>query len=261
MHWSGPAIILSMSAHGENGAIVRVMTAENGLMAGYVRGGSGRRLRPVLVPGNHVKIDWRTRVESPLGHMTVELAHSAAPLMLGPRLATALLGWATALTAAALPERQPYPAIHEALSTLLTIMEASPDQHAWAATLVRYELILLGELGFGLDLTHCAATGTTDDLAYVSPKSSQAVCREAGLPYAPRLLPLPAILLPGGLAAGEWPDWPEIADGLKLTGHFLDRDVLIGRVQSLWEARHRVESIVSRERKENNSSGAVADPL
>ncbi|MGK2285821.1 DNA repair protein RecO [Pedomonas sp. V897] len=261
MHWSGSAIILSMTAHGESGAIVRVLTSDAGLIAGYVRGGSGRRLRPVLVPGNRVKAEWRTRVESQLGHMTVELDHSAAPIVWGPRLGTAILDWATALTAAALPERQPYPTIHEALSGLLTVMEASAEPRAWAATLVRYELILLSELGFGLDLTHCVATGATEDLAFVSPKSSQAVCREAGLPYAARLLPLPAFLLPGGLPAGQWPAWSAIADGLKLTGHFLDRDILVGRVQSLWEARHRIESIVYREHNENNSSRPSGNPL
>lgn len=261
MHWSGPAIVLSTASHGESGAIVRVLTAETGLIAGYVRGGSSRRLRPALVPGNRVKVEWRTRVESQLGHMTVELDHSSAPIMWGPRLGTAILGWATALTAAALPERQPYPAVHEALSSLLTIMEMSGDTRAWATTLVRYELILLSELGFGLDLTHCVATGAVEDLAYVSPKSSQAVCREAGLPYAARLLPLPAFLMPGGVATGEWPDWPAIADGLKLTGHFLDRDILVGRVQSLWEARHRIESIVYREHNENNSSRPSGNPL
>lgn len=260
MHWSGTAIVCSMHVHGEGGAIVRVLTPDAGLVAGYVRGGSGRRLRPALLPGNRIKADWRTRVEGQLGHMTVELDHSSAPLMWGPRLATAVLDWATALTSAALPERHPYPALYDALSSLLTIMEMVPEPRAWAASLVRYELILLSELGFGLDLTHCIATGATDDLAFVSPKSSQAVCREAGQPYAGRLLPLPSFLQQGATQAGEWPAWAAIADGMKLTGYFLERDVLTGRVAALLETRQRVGTIVSREIA-TESSGGAPDPL
>jgi DNA repair protein RecO (recombination protein O) len=144
------AIICAVRAHGEHGAIVRALTPGEGIQAGYVRGGKSRRLRPVLVPGNLVEADYRSRTEEQLAHLTVELVHSRAFLLSEP-LASAGIEWATALTAAALPEGQPYPRLFEGLDGLLTAIEAAPSARGWAAALVRYELLLLGELGFGLD--------------------------------------------------------------------------------------------------------------
>lgn len=237
MHWSGPAIVCATLPHGEAGAIVRLLTPDAGLLAGYVRGGGGRRTRPALIPGNRISARWHARVESQLGHVTLELDQSAGPLMLGSRLSTAVLAWSTALTAHALPERHPYPALYDALAGLLTVMGATEDPRAWCAALVRYELILMSELGFGLDLSCCVATGATDDLAFVSPKSSQAVSRAAGLPWADRMLPLPGFLAQAGTHIAPW---PEIADGLRLTGHFIERDILHGRVAESLEARQRL---------------------
>jgi DNA repair protein RecO (recombination protein O) len=150
MHLETQAIICAVRAHGEHGAIVRALTPGEGIQPGYVRGGKSRRLRPVLVPGNLVEADYRSRTEEQLAHLTVELVHSRAFLLSEP-LASAGIEWATALTAAALPEGQPYPRLFEGLDGLLTAIEAAPSARGWAAALVRYERLLLGELGFGLD--------------------------------------------------------------------------------------------------------------
>jgi DNA repair protein RecO (recombination protein O) len=150
MHLETEAIVCAVRAHGEHGAIVRALTPRDGLRAGYVRGGRSRRLRPVLVPGNVIQADYRARTEEQLAHLTAELVHSRAFLLSEP-LAAAAIDWATALTAAALPEAQPYPRLYEGLDGLLAAIEAAPSARGWAGALVRYELLLLGELGFGLD--------------------------------------------------------------------------------------------------------------
>lgn len=150
MHLETRAIICAVRAHGEHGAIVRALTPGEGIQPGYVRGGKSRRLRPVLVPGNLVAADYRARTEEQLAHLSVELIHSRAFLLSEP-LASAGIEWATALTAAALPEGQAYPRLFEGLDGLLSAIEAAPSARGWAAALVRFELLLLGELGFGLD--------------------------------------------------------------------------------------------------------------
>ena len=234
------AIVCAVLAHGEHGTIARLMTAEAGLLPGYVRGGRSRRLRPVLLPGNVVAAEYRARTDAQLAALTVELAESRAPLLAEP-LAAAAIDWVTALTAAALPEGQPYPRLYAALDGVLAAVAAAPSARGWAAALVRYELLLLAELGFGLDLTSCAATGTTEDLAFVSPKSGGAVSRVAGAPYAARLLRLPPFLLSGGAAS-----WQEVIDGMAITGHFLARDLLIGRTAQVLGARERLVERLSR---------------
>jgi len=150
MHLETSAIVCAVRAHGEHGAIVRALTPAEGIQPGYVRGGKSRRLRPVLVPGNLVAADYRARTEEQLAHLSVELIHSRAFLLSEP-LASAGIEWATALTAAALPEGQPYPRLFEGLDGLLNAIEAAPSARGWAAALVRYETLLLAELGFGLD--------------------------------------------------------------------------------------------------------------
>jgi DNA repair protein RecO (recombination protein O) len=150
MHLETQAIVVAVRPHGEHGAIVRALTPDDGIQAGYVRGGKSRRLRPVLVPGNFVAADYRARTEEQLAHLSVELIHSRAFLLSEP-LASAGIEWATALTAAALPEGQPYPRLFEGLDGLLNAIEAAPSARGWAAALVRYELLLLAQLGFGLD--------------------------------------------------------------------------------------------------------------
>ncbi|OAH42729.1 DNA repair protein RecO [Sphingobium yanoikuyae] len=227
-------IVCALRAHGEHGAVARLLTPDHGLVAGYVRGGRSRALRPVLLPGNAVKAEFRARTEDQLASLTVELEHSRAPL-LGEPLPAAAIDWACALTAAALPEGTPYPTLYEALDGVLGAVEAAPAARGWAAALVRYELLLLAELGFGLDLSRCAATGTADDQAFVSPRSAAAVSRAGAEGYEARLLPLPPFLLQGG--AG---DWPQIMDGLRLTGFFLERSVLTERRADVLAARERL---------------------
>lgn len=234
------ALVCSARAHGEHGAIGRLLTPAHGLIAGYVRGGRSRALRPVLMPGNQVQAEFRARTEDQLASLTVELAHSRAPLHREP-LPAAAIDWACALTAVALPEGTPYPALHQALDGVLGAVEAAPAARGWAAALVRYELLLLAELGFGLDLTRCAALGDADDLAYVSPRSAAAVSRAGALGYESRLLPLPAFLLEGGTG-----DWPAILDGLALTGFFLERSVLTDWRADILAARGRLADRLKR---------------
>lgn len=234
MHVEALAIVCAVRAHGEHGAIVRALTPGDGMLAGYVRGGRSRRLKPALIPGNLIRADYRARTEEQLPALTVELSESRAGMM-SEALAAAAIDWATALTAAALPEAQPYPRLYAALDGVLAAVSAAPAARGWAAALVRYELLLLTELGFGLDLSACVAGGAKDDLAYVSPRSGGAVSRSEGEPYRDKLLPLPAFLAEGG--AGDWPD---ILAGFRLTGHFLQRDLLHGRTADVFIARERL---------------------
>ena len=234
MRFSTPAIILSLRQHGEHGAVVRMMTPEHGLQAAYVRGARGRRLRPVLMAGNQVEAALSARTDNQLPQATVELLHSRGPLLAEP-LPAAAIDWATALTATALPESQPYPPLYAALDGLLAAIEAAPAASGWGTALVRYELLLLAELGFGLDLDRCAVTGDERDLVAVSPRSGRAVSAHEAEPYLGSLLPLPRFVRDGG-AAG----WPDIIDGLTLTGHFLMRDVITDRSTPVAEARHRL---------------------
>ncbi|MCW3836017.1 DNA repair protein RecO [Sphingomonas canadensis] len=234
MHFRAEAIVVAVRPHGEHGAVVRALTAEHGLQPGYVRGGRSRAMRPVLQPASVVVGDWRARTEEQLAGLTVEPVHSRAPLFREP-LPAAALEWACALTAAVLPDGQPYPRLHSALEGLLAAIEAAPAARGWAVALVRYELLLLAELGFGLDLEHCAATGRNDDLAYVSPRSGIAVSRVGAEGYESRLLPLPRFLTQGGAA-----EWEDILAGLRLTGHFLERDLLTGRAAEVLPARMRL---------------------
>ena len=228
------AIICAVRPHGEHGAVVRALTRPDGMLPGYVRGGRSRRLRPILLPGNLVQAEYRARTDEQLAQLSVELSASRAPLLAEP-LAAAAIDWTTALTASALPEGQAYPKLYDALDGLLSAIEAAASAKGWAAALVRYELLILSELGFGLDLSQCAATGVTDDLAFVSPKSGRAVSAEAAGDYRDRLLPLPPFLLEGGAA-----DWPDIFDGLRITGHFLARDLITDRRADIFPARERL---------------------
>jgi DNA repair protein RecO (recombination protein O) len=228
------AIVCALRSHGEHGAVVRLMTPEQGLQAAYVRGARGRRMRPVLTAGNLVQAQLSARTDNQLPQASVELIHSRAPLYSEPLPASAI-EWVTVLTATALPEGQPYPNLYAALEAVLDAIEAAPSASGWGTALVRYELLLLAELGFGLDLERCAVTGSNDHLVAVSPKTGRAISAAEAEPYASRLLGLPAFLREGGSAT-----WAEIAQGLDLTGHFLVRDVLTDRAQPVAEARARL---------------------
>jgi DNA repair protein RecO (recombination protein O) len=234
MHLETPAIVCAVLAHGEHGAVARFLTPRDGLVAGYVRGGRSRRLRPVLQPGNGVALSLSGRVETQLASATVELTAARAALATSAGGAAAL-EWLTSLTAAALAESVPHPPLFAALEALSSAIAAGAGAEALVEGVVRYEHLLLAELGFGLDLGSCAATGATTDLCYVSPKSSQAVSRAAGLPYAARLLPLPGFLIGTGAT-----DAAALHDGLTLTGYFLERDVLGARARDLFAPRERL---------------------
>jgi DNA repair protein RecO (recombination protein O) len=234
MRFTSPAIVVSLRPHGEVGAVVRLMTPEHGLQAAYVRGARGRRMRPVLLAGNVVEASLAARTEAQLAQATVELVHSRAPLLSEP-LPAAAIDWACALTATVLPEGQPYPRLYAALDGLLAAIEAAPAASGWGAALVRFELLLLAELGFGLDLERCAVSGDTDDLIAVSPRSGRAVSAAEAEPYLGQLLPLPAFVREGGQAG-----WDDILDGLALSGHFLMRDLVTDRAAPVGAARERL---------------------
>lgn len=243
MHIRAEALILSIRSHGEHGAVVRALTRDHGVQPGYVRGGHSRRIKPILQPSNLVLGEWRARTEEQLSGLTVELIHSRAPLFAEP-LPAAALDWATVLTSAALPEGQPFAHLHDALAALFDAIEAAPAARGWAGALVRYELLVLAELGFGLDLERCVVTGSTEDLAWVSPRSGGAVSAQAAGDHAVRLLRLPGFLVHGGAA-----DWDDVLAGLRITGHFLERDVLVER---------RADALASRERLIDRLQRAVA---
>lgn len=228
------AIVCAVRAHGEHGAIVRALTPADGVQPGFVRGGRSRRLKPVLMAGNLVQAEYRSRTDEQLAQLSAELTVSRGALLSEP-LASAAIDWATSLTAVTLPEGQPYPRLYAALEGLLAAIEAAPSARGWAAALVRYELLLLSELGYGLDLSECAATGSREDLAFVSPKSGRAVSRGGAGAYADRLMKLPPFLLAGGAA-----EWGDILDGLRITGHFLGRDILIERQAEVLASRERL---------------------
>ena len=235
MHLDTPSIVCAVLPHGEHGAVVRFLTPDDGLVAGYVRGGRSRALRPVLQPGNGVQVALRARIDSQLAAATVELTAARAALATSVA-GLAALTWLTGLTATVLAEGVTHPALYRTLDAIVAAIAADAGALALGEAVVRYEFLLLAELGLGLDLTCCAATGGRDDLVYVSPKSRQAVSRGAGLPYAGVMLPLPPLLIGGGVDAAG------VHDGLRLTGHFLERDVLAGRERDLFAARERLAS-------------------
>lgn len=232
---SAEAIICSVRQHGEHGAIVRALTADHGMVAGYVRGGRSRRMRPILMAGNVAVIEVRARTEDQLGGMTAELLTSRAPLLNEP-LAAAALDWVSSLTAATLPEALPYPVLYAALGASLDAVSVAQAARLWAAAIARYEYLLLAELGFGLNLSVCVVTDQSDDLAYVSPKSGGAISRHAASGYESKLFKLPNFLKGDDYDPGL----QDVLDGLLITGHFLERDILAGRARDLTEVRARL---------------------
>lgn len=232
MEWTHDGIVLSARKHGETSSIVTLLTREKGRHLGLVRGGAGKRQRGVLQPGNRVHARWRARLPEHLGTLACELESAYAAALLDDRQRLAALSAACAVTDAALPEREPHAAVFDGLLMLLRALAGE----AWPFVYVKWELELLAELGFGLDLSRCAATGINDQLVYVSPKSGRAVSAAAGEPYRNALLPLPAFLRDGGL--GGTPG--EVVDGLRLTGYFLERHVFATVGKTMPAARRRL---------------------
>ncbi|SNY93070.1 DNA replication and repair protein RecO [Cohaesibacter sp. ES.047] len=217
MEWTDDAIILGTKRHGETSVLLEVMTRSHGRHMGLVRGGRSKRLQPVLQPGNGLRVTWRARLENHIGQFTAELDTSRAAALMAKPLGTYGMQFLAELTRL-LPERDPHPYLFNALSV---IVDELKEGDIAGELLVRYELALLTELGFGLSLDRCAATGQTGDLIYVSPKSGRAVSAEAGRPYQDRMLPLPAFLK--GQALGNRLTFAELSDGFRLSAYFLDK--------------------------------------
>ena len=236
MDWSDDAIILGTRKYGEADALVDVLAHREGRYCGFVRGGMGRRQRGILQVGNGVQASWRARVEAHLGSMTLELKVARAAQLFARPARLAALSSTAALLLAALPERQPQAKIYEAFVELLRLLtDDQIDDQEWAIALVRFEAGLLAELGFGLDLSACAATGEVANLIYVSPRSGRAVGAEAGRPYKEKLLSLPAFMI--GPAAADRED---IRAGFAITGYFLERHLLGPLGRPLPDARARM---------------------
>jgi DNA repair protein RecO (recombination protein O) len=198
-------------------------------------------MAPVLQPGARLQVEWSARLEEHIGHFRVDPLGASTAAIMADRAALAALGSVAALLAAALPERDAHPALYAATADLVGALGTAPD---WPARYAAWELALLAELGFGLDLSACAVTGAADDLAWVSPKSGRAVSRGAGAPWAERLLPLPAFLREGWAAP---PPAAEVAAGLRLTGHFLEARLAPGlRREALPPARARAVEAIRR---------------
>ncbi len=213
MEWRDEGVLLQVRKHGENAAIIEVFTAEHGRHAGVVRGATSRKMTPILQPGAQLDVTWRARLEDHLGSYMVEPIRSRAAAVMSDRLTLAGLNSVCALLAFALPEREAHPALYQRSVTLFDLLG---NTEGWPLAYLRWELALLEDLGFGLDLRTCVVNGSRDDLAYVSPKSGRAVSAEGAGEWADRLLPLPLCLLGQGPAPDN-----EINDGLRMTGHFL----------------------------------------
>jgi DNA repair protein RecO (recombination protein O) len=241
MDWNDTAIVLSARPYGESSAIVQVLAREHGRHAGLVRGAGGKRLRGVLQPGNLVRVSWHARLSEHLGTFSVEPDRAWAALVLTQATALAGLASACAVAEATLPEREPHVAVFDRMASLIESMTGDPS---WPFAYVRWEVALLADLGFGLDLTRCARTGVRDGLAYVSPRTGRAVTAEAAGSYRDRLLVLPNFLTGSMGADGTAADDPvgraEILAGLDLTGFFLERHVLSDRRAGLPASRNRL---------------------
>ena len=229
MLWQEEGIVLATRRHGESSLVVNLLTPSHGRHAGLVRGGAGRKVRPLYQVGNRLQAAWRARLAEQLGSFSAELlVPTAARIMEDPdRLAA--LGSACALLQTTLPERDPHPRLYNRLAVFTDMLI---ENDGWLEGYVRFELALLADLGFGLDLTACAVTGGSEDLAYVSPRTGRAVSRSAAAPYVSRLLPLPGFLVGDGAA-----DLAQIGAGLRLTGAFLERHLFAPHDRSVPNAR------------------------
>ena len=245
LHWQDEGIVLAVRHHGESSAVVSLMTQEHGRHAGLVRGGTSLRARGLLQLGNQVQASWRARLPEHLGNLACELVAAHAARLFDASMRLAMLASAAALLETVLPEREPHRQVYGALLGLIAMLEAESDDLQAAAHYVRWELALLADLGFGLDLASCAASGRRDNLRYVSPRTGRALSAEAlsgygEAPWRARLLNLPAFLTD---PAAE-PDSGAIAAGLRLGGHFLRTHVLHER--PLPGARERLSGLLAR---------------
>jgi DNA repair protein RecO (recombination protein O) len=235
MDWSDDGIVLGLRHFGESSAILEALTREHGRHLGLLRGATSKRLKGALEPGNVLKLHWRARIDQQLGSYTIELASARAAQFFHDGLKLAGLSATCAIVAATLPEREAHTRVFEAMDAMLSTVaeKASP---VWLEDYVRFEIVLLEDLGFGLDLGECAVTGSREGLAFVSPKTGRAVTAEAAAPYRQRLLALPRFLTPEDGAASV----QDLVDGLALTGFFLERVALEQHGTALPAARGRL---------------------
>ena len=239
MHWQDDGIVLGLRRHGEASAILELMTRAHGRHLGLVRGGAGTKLRPVLQPGNSLRANWNARLDDHLGTYNVDgINLRAGSFITAPHALYAVTHLAA--LARLLPERDPHEAIYDSLETIL---DSLTDPALAGTHVVHFEMLMLAELGFGLDLSCCAASGTTDDLIYVSPKSGRAVSRQAGEPWRDRLLPLPTFLVEHRHAS---PSADELAHAFQLTGFFLARHAFELRAAQFSEARAHFIAAIAR---------------
>ncbi|WP_176559417.1 DNA repair protein RecO [Rubellimicrobium roseum] len=237
MEWRDEGILLAVRPHGETSAIVEAFCRDHGRHAGVVRGGVSRRMRPFLQPGVLVQMAWAARLDEHLGHFTAEPVRNRAALALGDRMALAGIGAVAALLGAVLPERAPHPGLYDRTNALLDLLG---EREVWPLAYLQWEVALLEEMGFGLDLSACAVTGAREDLAFVSPRTGRAVSWAGAGEYAPRLLPLPPVLRGEGEADAE-----AIRAALGVTGHFLT-ERLLPEGKGLPASRERLVEAIAR---------------
>ncbi len=239
MNWRDRGILLSSRNHGETSAILDVFTSSHGRHSGVLRGGTSRRYKPVLQPGTELIVEWRARLPDHIGNYRIEPARSRAAALMSDRMALAALSSLCSVLSMSLPEREPNQDCYDRTIGLLDSLETSSD---WLGKYLMWELELLGEIGFGLDLERCVVTGTTGNLVFVSPKSGCAVSRRGAGKWADRMLPLPPCFLGGKLSGIN-----EMSDGLKTIGHFLKLGIMTGgRSTSLPPARVRFAESIQR---------------
>lgn len=233
MEFTDDGLILSARAHGETAAVAELFTSHHGKWMGLVYGGQGKRMRPVLQPGNSVRATWKGRLDESLGFFALELTRARAGELMQDRLSLAALNACCAVAAACLPEREAHARV---CHTMRILLDHLGDIEVWPALMARWELGLLAELGFGLTLDRCAATGAREGLVYVSPNSACAVSAEAGEPYRSRLLPLPSFLRDASAEASL----TDALDGLKTTGFFIETRILHLKNEELPLPRRRI---------------------
>lgn len=234
MQWEDEGIVIEARRLGEGGVVLSLMTRDHGRHLGLVHGASGPARRAMIQPGNSLTAKWRGRLADHLGTYSLEPQRLRSAALLGPGPLTALSSACVLLTAC-LPEREPHPRLYEALTLLC---DALNTEDIWPALYVRWELGLLQELGFGLNLDACALSGAADNLTHVSPRTGRAVCAAEAEPYADKLLALPAFLAPAGKDRSA--EAEDIANGLTLTGFFLERQLLAAQDKDMPEARRRL---------------------
>ena len=229
MEWTGEGYVLSVKKHGETSAIIDVLTRDHGRHAGLVRGGAGKRLRPVLQPGNKIQVEWQARLSEHLGTFRVEALSARAAEVMEDRVMLSALNAMTSMAKETLPEREVHARVFDGFEVLLNNLD---DPEIWPVLYVQWEAGLLQALGYGLDLSACAATGSNDQLTHVSPRSGRAVSASAAEPYLDKLYALPQFMMGQPFAS---PD--DIANGLALTGYFLETRLQWGVNRTLPEAR------------------------